>query len=218
VERARQREEVARRRPAECGAASDARDILQLPELREDGVGEALVGDEGSDAVEAGIDCRFGSERVAEPVSHKSATHRSRRAVEDREKAAFRDAGTQCALDLERAERGRVDGKMLPARDAAGRHQMRNAPGGAVGHLVGGLRLERVAQDRARCGNRGVVVREAEAIERAHAELGRQRVERILRAEVPALSRGHGEAPRRETRELGMRRAVALLGMHDLAW
>ena len=216
-ERAREGEEVTRRGAPERGAARDARDILQVRELRADGVGEPLVGDQGGDAVEARVDRGLRGERVAEPVAHEAPAHRRGRGVEDREQAALARAGAQRALDLECAQRGGVDGEERPAGEPPRRREMRDAAARVALGVLRGLRLERVAEDRAGRADRGFVAREAEALERLDRELRGERVERVLRAEVPARARGQREAARREAGELGVDAPVALLGVHDLA-
>ena len=98
-------------------AAGDARDILQIGELREHGVGEAFVGGECGNAIESIIDRRFSGERIAEPVAHQAAAHRRCGGVEDREQAAFACARAQSAFDLERAQGGGVDAEERAARE-----------------------------------------------------------------------------------------------------
>ena len=220
-ERTGERESIARRGAAECGAAGDARDILQIGELREYGVGEAFVGGQCGNAIESIIDRRLGGERIAEPVAHQAAAHRRCGGVEDREQAAFACARAQSAFDLERAQGGGVDAEERAAREPFGRRKMRNSPARIAGRVLGGLGLERVTQDRARGADRRFVLAvadgEAEAFQRFHRELRRQRFERVLSAEVPTRACGQREPAGGELGELRMHRAIALLRVHQFA-
>jgi hypothetical protein len=194
LQRRPQRHQIPRRRAPHRDAARDPRHVLHPCQPPRERFGERPIGDERLDRVEPGLDRGPVPQREAQPGPQQAPPHGRPAAPEGRQERACLRSAAQRPLDLQVRQCRGVERHEAAVGLAPGRAQVAQAPR-PVGS-VGRLGLQEVSQHGARGADGRIVVLQAEALYRRHAEVAQEALAGVVEPEAPLGSRRHGAAGR----------------------